>query len=43
MWLIGRHYDHLTLFQANRFAGDGNFGFTIEEINQGIKWRCMLA
>jgi hypothetical protein len=43
MWLIGRHYDHLAIFQVNRLAGNDDFCFAFNEIDQGVKWRRVLT
>jgi len=43
MWFSGGHYNHLTSFQAGRFAGDNNFDLTIEDMNQGVKWCGMFT
>jgi hypothetical protein len=43
VWVIGWHYDHLTTFQMNGFAGDNDFRFAFNEIDQGIKWCRMLT
>jgi hypothetical protein len=33
MWLIGWHYNHLTLFHPKRFSRDADFRFAIKYMN----------